>query len=378
MSGIKIAHCADLHIGYSGFGLAEKNFVRKAEVINSVSRLIDKCNEEKIDILCIAGDLFDDSDVNKNDVLLVKSDFQRANFKIFISPGNHDPYHENSVYGEQWPENVFIFKNKEMSFFEFPEMNLRVWGAAFTERYEIKNIFENFSLFPSDNLINICVIHADLSFSTESLYRPVTALDISKSGMDYIALGHIHKRSEILKSGNTSYAYSGSLEGLDFSERGEKGVYIGEISKNNCLVKFFKMCSRMYLQVKIDITRCLSYEEIFDVILKNLEKEYGDDYAKNIFKIILIGEISENLIIDVKRIEVKLSEILFSCIVVDLTEIEVKFKDLELRNDFRGMFIRKLAQKIKNSSNEQDKELYKKAIKLGLKSFEGNVSYFDN
>ena len=56
--------------------------------------------------------------------------------KVFISPGNHDPYNEKSFYSMiNWPENVYIFKG-DMEFKEVKELNLIVWGAGFRNNYE--------------------------------------------------------------------------------------------------------------------------------------------------------------------------------------------------------------------------------------------------
>ena len=76
-------------------------------------------------------------------------------------------------------------------------------------------------------------------------YNSVTPGFIESSGMDYIALGHIHKHTEIRRLGKTFYAYPGCPEGMGFDELGEKGVYIGEISKGGNSLEFLPTARRM-------------------------------------------------------------------------------------------------------------------------------------
>ena len=374
--GIKIAHCADIHIGTSVLSLENKCYERRNEIKNSFSKIVKKCETEKVQVLCVAGDLFDDTNVTEADVEEVKNVCKKAPFKIIISPGNHDPFTAGSPYNSNWPENVVIFKNNNLESIEFPELNLRVWGAAFVGRYERKSLLESFD-FLEDDFINLCVLHADI-LGTQKMYNPITVAEIEKSKMDYIALGHIHKRSSILKSGETFYSYSGSPESLGFDEPGERGFYLGYIDKNFCNMKFEKISSRSYITTKIDISDCDSENEIRDVVLNYLADKYGDDYSKNIYKIILIGETKENLYINPKNLEAFLRESIFYCVVEDDTFEKIDVEKLKYRTDFESLFTKEILNKIENESDESKVKLLKNAIKLGLRAFESDVKYIEN
>ena len=89
---------------------------------------------------------------------------------------------------------------------------------------------------------------------------------IEKSKFDYIALGHIHKYSDILKLNNTYYSYPGIPQGQGFDELYEKGIVYGEIDKKSIDLKFKKMCKRMFLYYETDITD-LSPNEILNKII---------------------------------------------------------------------------------------------------------------
>ena len=64
--------------------------------------------------------------------------------------------------------------------------------------------------------------------------------------------------------------------------------------------------------------------------------------------------------------------------VIDNTEAKINIDSLSLRNDFKGIFIRKMIEKIKNSENEEQEHINKNALKIGLKAFYEDVKYIDN
>ena len=373
---IKIAHCADLHIGSKISDLGHKSAIRALEIKNSFSNIVDVCSKEKVDVLCVSGDLFDDVVVLNSDVQEIKNICKNANFKIVITPGNHDPFSADSPYKSVWPENVIVFKNNYLEKIEFDDIKLRIWGAAFNGRYENKSLLKN-AVVPKDDFINICVLHGEIvsSNSGNSPYNPVFIEDIEKSGFDYLALGHIHVRSEIYKSGETFYSYCGNTESSGFSDLGEKGIYLGEISKGFCNLKFIKTCKRAYYTKEINVSGLKSDNEIAEKIIDSLIKEFGENYGENIYKIILIGEISDGILIDAQNIKSILEDCVFYCGVEDNTEIEIDTENIDCKNDFRGLFIKKMAKKISEQTTEEEKNVYKKALKIGLISFERDVKY---
>lgn len=200
MNQVKILHCADLHLGADLSVLGRKALTRRAEIKKTFMNIIKLCQEDQIQILLISGDLFDNVHVQENMVEDIRDSFASIKDTIVaISPGNHDPLTEDSPYMQKdfWPQNVIIF-GSELEKVEVEGLDVRLWGAAFKGTYTTNSILHNVSV-PDDPYINICVIHGELvSANQKSNYNPVTEGQISKSGIDYVALGHIHQRSEIL------------------------------------------------------------------------------------------------------------------------------------------------------------------------------------
>ena len=138
MKQIKILHCADLHFD-TPFKELTKEISQnsKEELLQVFKNIIDLTINEKVQVLLIAGDVFDNLTVNKNTLFFISNQLKRIeNVRVFISPGNHDPYNEKSFYKMiNWPDNVYIFKGKMQSK-EIEELNLVVWGAGFNNNYE--------------------------------------------------------------------------------------------------------------------------------------------------------------------------------------------------------------------------------------------------
>ena len=92
---IKIAHCSDIHIGASISSLENKCYERRNEIKNSFFKIIKKCELEKVQVLCVAGDLFDDTTVTQSDIEEVKNICKNAPFKISI--GMQSKLQKNSL-----------------------------------------------------------------------------------------------------------------------------------------------------------------------------------------------------------------------------------------------------------------------------------------
>ena len=375
MKQIKILHCADMHLGAELTILGRSAVTRRAEIKKTFMNILKLCLEEQVELLLIAGDLFDSVHVQENILQEIRDGF--ASLKdtlVAIAPGNHDPYTEDSPYAKKdfWPENVIIFKSG-VEKFEIKNLGVRLWGAAFTETYVTTAMLKNYTV-PKDELINICVIHGELVAQNQrSNYNPITEKQLKSSGMDYVALGHIHKQTEILKAGDTYYAYSGCPEGRGFDELEEKGVYLGMVSKGSCRLEYRTLCQRMNIELQVDVSETVNSRTAGDIVLQKMKSKYGENYSSNLYKVILEGMIDEDVIINIEDIKAALNEVFFLKI-KDHTVIKIDFDKVSTETTLRSVFIRKMTERI-NDAKPDEKEHLNTALRLGLKAFSGEVQY---
>lgn len=372
---VKILHTADLHIGSGRTGV--KN--GKAEIENTFFRIIDLCKSENIDFLLIAGDLFNSPFITRDTAEKVISAISQIPETIVaISPGNHDFVCPGSVYYKyKFSDNVIIFSSF-LEYRDFPEKNVRLWGAGFTDRFESLPLLQ-INETKSNDFLNLCVLHGEVvADNSPSVYNPIYPGTIRQSGFDYLALGHIHKFSDIEKLGNTYFAYSGSPDGMGFDETGSHGVYIGSVSKGSCELSRVELSSRQYIETSFDIT---SYQNLFgiaDSILEIIKQSSPESYAQNLYRINLTGEVSASFFVDTAQLSKLLSEKLFFVEVTDKTTTDVSDL-LKLANEtsLRGVFVKKAIEKISAASSDEEASL-KNALKIGLQAFSKEVTLNDN
>lgn len=382
MKKVKILHCADLHLGAELTSIGIKSRKRKIENLLTFDKIISTCSKEQVELLLIAGDLLDSFKIKEQDSKHIKNSFSKIPSTIVaIAPGNHDALFKGSCYfDEDWPGNVIIFKEK-LEYRELPELHTRIWGAGFSSVYQPEPLLEGIKV-PEDDFINICVLHGDLvSPGGKSNYNPITKDRIAGSLMDYIALGHIHQRTDILKEKDTFYAYPGNPEGQGFDEQGDKGVLIGDIWKGGTDLEFRSISYRKYLELSVEIMNISEPIEIADTIIHELEKTFGNDFGRNLYKITLTGNVPVGLLIDLDTIKVRVEREVFFAKIKDETVSDINIEELMGEYSLRGIFVRKIQQKImdcEKSGDEIMKEKYKKAMEVGLKAFYSEVLYHED
>lgn len=308
---IKIIHTADIHLGYDSY---EENydFDRKQEIQETFHRIISVSIKEKVDLILIAGDLFDTPNPPSEAVDYVIRQFRRIpEIFVIISPGNHDYYTENSPYDEIGKcSNVLIFDGA-MDYFELDIRGqiVRVFGAAFNTSRCYDSLF-NLPLIKENtkekDVINIGLLHASLEGkSTNSGYDPIKLEDIKNSNLDYLALGHFHKPTKIKQAGNTYYGYSGCPEAMSFKDTGRRGIYIGGVSKHYAGLRFVDIAKRKYIKYELDLTdidlsRISATEEdaLVRLLSRKLKEDYGDDYVNNLYQVVLSGKVKSRINID--------------------------------------------------------------------------------
>lgn len=375
MKKVKILHCGDLHFDTPFKELNNKlSWKCKEELLEVFKKIIDLVISENVQILLIAGDIFDNLSVNKETISFIANNLKRIeNVRVFISPGNHDPYNNKSFYKIiEWPENVYIFKSK-MESVEIKELDTVIWGAAFNESYEKQTLLENISI--DNSKINIAVLHGEIeSLNASNNYNPIYLEDIEKSKIDYIALGHRHKFSSIKRVGTSYYSYSGCPQGRGFDELGEKGVVIGEVFKGGNSLKFVNTAKRKYYIEEIDVSGADNYEQIIKKIL-NVCK---DKIRSNFYKIILRGELEEHFNLNEDILLNRLEDEFYYIKIVNSTSVKVDLKELVRDYSLKSKFILNMINIIKENEDE-DKDIYNLALKLGIQCLsEEEVNLNDN
>lgn len=369
MKKIKILHTADIHFDTPFSGMTPKEALKSKEELKQVFEKIIKITLEKeVDILLIAGDIFDNLSVNRTTLYFIKSCFEIINkVHVFISPGNHDPFNEKSFYNiVEWPDNVHIFKSS-MEMVILDDLDTVVWGAGFNVPHVKKSLLKDVKRAEGYN--NILVLHGEIANTQEgNEYNPITEEEIGKSNVDYVALGHRHKFSEIKKIENTYYCYSGCPQGRGFDELEDKGVVFIELQNKFLETRFIRTSIRNYYEKEVNIQGCFGYNEVKNKIISSISSE---DRKNNFYKIILIGEISEEFTLNEEFLEELLMNEFYFVKVIDKSELKLDINKLIEGYSLKSIFAKKIYQRLEEARTEEEREIITLALKIGLQSISG-------
>lgn len=108
---------ADMHFDIPFTVLNNRNKLgekRRLEQREAFKKIIDFIKTNNVEYFFIAGDLYEQKYIRESTIQYINNLFKEIpNTKIFISPGNHDPYIKNSFYNDfNWNKNVKIFNSK--------------------------------------------------------------------------------------------------------------------------------------------------------------------------------------------------------------------------------------------------------------------------
>ena len=353
MSGIKILHAADLHLDSPFEGLPEKMAAqRRGEQRALLKRLAELCRKERAQLVLLPGDLLDTGSAYMETAEELLRTLGAMGVPVFIAPGNHDFYSPRSPYARlSWPENVRVFQSTKMECVALPELSARVWGAAFTDSH-CGGLLDGFEAEKEAGIIDVMCVHGEVG-ARESVYDPITEDGIARSGMDYIALGHIHKESGLRRAGDTYYAWPGCPEGRGFDETGDRFVYLVTVGEGTCTLQKEKIFLRRYAVLKTDK---ITPEEILAELPAGTEND--------ICRLILTGEADETL--DMEGLRRALEGRFFALQLRDGTRIRRDIWEKAGDDTLRGIFLRLLRERRDGAKTGEERELCEQAARWGL------------
>ena len=364
-NSVGIVHIADVHLD-SPFtvGQPEQAARRRTELRAAFDSAVFCARVSGAKIFLIAGDLFDTKYATRDTIEQLNKEFsQLPNCYFFITPGNHDPYNDSSPYKNvQFPPNVHIFKGPK-EFVELTELGVRVYGMGFNSKEYLSSPVIGYGQLDS-NMINILVCHGDMSNPFSSC-APVTVADIGASGFDYIALGHIHKRTPILCENGVYYSYSGCVEGRGFDETGYKGGYVGTVSKGKAELRFERFSKKRFEIKTVSLDGVKTKQEALDRIRAEI-REYTEDTA---LRLILEGEPSAAFTVTQHDIGEGYAYPYYIDI-RDNTALPQSFFAND--NTLKGMFCTVAAERAAGKTlTDDERDVLRDALKYGLAALDG-------
>ena len=355
---LKFIHAADFHLDSAFAALPpQQAAARRRESRELPVRLANYVNQNGIELVLLAGDLFDSAGAYRDTAESLAAALGQMAAQVYIAPGNHDWYGPGSPYlTVRWPENVHIFTQPRLTAMEWPEKRLTVYGAAFSGPEQPEGFLTGFTV-PADGNLHMGLLHGEVD-PAEARYNPIRREEIAASGLDYLALGHIHKRTEPLTCGKTLCAWPGCPEGRGFDELGEKGFYSGVIGDDGGVsLTFVPFARRRYEILTVDVTGQEPRAAV--------EAALPPETAQDLYRILLTGETGEGGVQVASLLEA-LSSRFYALEVRDQTRLAEDLWARAEEDSLRGLFLQDLKAKLDGAETEEARQQITMAARFGL------------
>jgi DNA repair protein SbcD/Mre11 len=375
MTAVRFLHTADVHLdtSFSGSSLPSAIGAKKREAIRAAFRgMIEDARNSGVDFVLISGDLFEHDRVTPDTVAFLQGQFESlAGTRVFIAPGNHDPYLSGSPYREEpWPANVHIFREQEFRSVEIEALGLRITGFGFCRTHVPDHYFEKLPVLGRD-FRNIVIAHGSdvtrVPFG-KSEHGPFRIEEIAGKNVDYCALGHYHQQRRVDNPVDGMVAwYPGIPEERAWDEEGSCGYLIGEIGTDGVRIES-RTCNRYPLKtVTVACDGFSSREQILDQVLR-LRGEVFD--ARTILRVRLSGWVDPKLDLSFRDLSDRLSQEALYVVWEDQTEVTFDFQGLAQEKTLTGNFVKVLNEQISRAGAER-RPVLERARLYGLQALLG-------
>lgn len=228
---VKFLHTADWQMGMKALQAGEKAREVRAKRFETGARVVELAKGEHVDFVLLAGDLFENHDVDgavvRKTVTILNS---FAPIPVLVLPGNHDPLVAGGIWDRQSWEQVagHVTLLRESTEVHVGD-DVALYPAPLKQK---QSTLDSTAWIPGraadDDRIRIGVAHGALDVLPERSNFPIAAARPVEAGLDYLALGDWHG---FVQHGKATY--SGTMEQTGFSEKDPGNVAIVEISGPN-------------------------------------------------------------------------------------------------------------------------------------------------
>ena len=291
---MRFLHAADVHLDSPCSSRSEtvRTQLRDASRL-AFRRLVDLALGERVDAVLIAGDLFDDERLSFQTERFLLEQLHRLDTEsipVVYATGNHDPGRAGLRSLElPWPGNVTVARDRtvvrvvieggghDSGAREPCGMVTAVGHETAAEKGDLSMVFPT----PEGRLAEIAVLHTQVVDSPGSAahqrYAPSQLDGLRRSGHDYWALGHVHKRSALCE--HPGIHYPGSLQGRTHGERGAKGCLLVDVRPGKPPhVKFKKLAPIQWEAVEIrDPSEAMTLDALIETIAEGWDRVTGGE-----------------------------------------------------------------------------------------------------
>lgn len=232
---VKILHSADWQMGLQAQHVAlVAQQVRQAR-LDAARKVIHAANQLGVHAVVLAGDIFQDNLVDDALVHQVLEVLAECRAPVYLLPGNHDALTSDTVYRRaswlQRPAHVFMLDGT--SAVPIPGTDAVLLSAPLRQKKGMTDPTVGWTAHKDLQGIRIGVAHGSLRIDGKHAVDdfPIALDAASRSGLDYLALGHWH--GQYIHGDRTAYA--GAHETTKFGETGSGQALLVEVAAQGTL-----------------------------------------------------------------------------------------------------------------------------------------------
>lgn len=369
---LRILHTGDIHLDSAFSGLDSRHAeIRREELRAAFTSMMSYARQNGVDLLLIAGDLFDGASITRETLALLIREFERFENPVFIAPGNHDPARPDSIWAKNrsrdlFPPNVHVFRDSVLSSVDLDIRGIpvTVHGFGFTES-SLETVPIEGTAVADPSRVNLLVCHCDITGTPG--YCPVTPAHLEEFGADYAALGHIHNPPPH----ENRWAYCGCPEARAFDETGPKGAIVADIDKTSVHLRRVRFSRRRYEKAELALTGVSTQADVREAVTDFIrENGYGED---TLLSLRLTGIAAQSLVIDTEALERDPGD-LFYLRVEDATLPVPDFAALEADITVTGEVYRQLKPSLE-SDDPRTREVGIRALRYALSALAGEKTF---
>ncbi len=332
----KFLHLADIHLGFDRYESAE----RTKDFFLALQDALEKyAIQEQVDFVIIAGDLFEHRQILPATLNQAQACFEMLNEAGIVAiaiEGNHDnqPYGTRTSwlrYLADWgklillepneadEENIYDLWNPETRTGGYIDLDcgVRVLGSRWygsTAPQAIQRLAAGIKNLPL-NQPNVMIFHQGLEGQIArytGALRYQDLLPLREAGVDYLALGHIHKNYVV-----EGWIFNpGSLEANSIAEGQDqitRGVYLVEIDSTGGIKAELKQdyYQRPIVRLKLDVNKQMTLAEIEDAAKQLIQKAVKTNQLQDaIAELTITGQLGFNrLDLNIRELRSQLHQI---------------------------------------------------------------------
>ncbi len=368
MSAIQLLHTADVHLDAPLGVMGERGARLRTLVREAFVRVIDEALARQLQLVIIAGDLFDTRSPAGATLDFALTQLGRLSdasppIHVALLPGTHDCRGDGDLWSGPrttgLPDTVHVLADPDAPTVYLRDLDLALHGRP--------HLCGRSGQRPVGALraceeaaINVGVAHGSPERGDVDDDSMFSAEEVAATGLDYLALGHWHSWEEH-SAGGTVAINPGSPEVVSFDEREPGLAALVTLGDGPARVEPVRVGRLRATSLTIDAGDLGGTEDLVARVAERADAELLLDLT-------VVGLAPPGVLVDVEAVYERLADAFFALRVRDRSHPAIDDLDLEKFDDrlTLGKFVRLARERIEAAGDDRERRIAERALQIGI------------